>query len=137
MVVGALVGCGIIEKITKELSSIETTKASQVPSETQQALDPPSGKVLASETTLGRCTLVVVDNACVTTTKPGVCDADPKGYKVLIQNQCDAVVEVRNEGLKNGEWVARLGEKKTIKPGGSYGLGMAATHANGVRLVCP
>ena len=132
-----LTGCAITEDITKELSSLETPKKSPSPSETQLTFDCPPGKVLASETTLGRCTLIVVDNKCVSTIKPGACNAEPKGYKVEIQNQCNALVEVRNEGLKKGEWVARWGEKKTIKPGGSYGWGMAATHGNGVRLVCP
>ncbi len=138
LAVSMLAGCGITEEITKELSSLETPSANQAPSETRHtSFDCPSGKVLASETTLGRCTLIVVSNTCVTTTKPGACDADSKGYKVLIQNQCDSMVEVRNEGLKDGKWVARWGKKKTIKPGGSYGWGIAATHGSGVRLVCP
>ena len=137
LAVGTLFGCGITEEITQELSSLETPGTVQAPSGIRHMFDCPAGKVLASETTLGRCTLIVVNNSCVTAIQPGLCDGDPKGYKVALKNQCDAVLEVRNEGLQNGTWVARWGKKKTVKPGGSYEWGMAATHGKGVRFVCP
>lgn len=126
MAVGLLVGCGTAEQISQ-----------QMPSESQCTLTCPSGKVLASETTLGRCTLYVVNKMCVATINPGGCKRDSKGYKILLQNQSGAVVEVRNEALQDGKWGAHWGEKKEIQPGGSYGWGMAATHGTGVRLACP
>lgn len=121
-----LAGCATTEEISQ-----------QTPSESQCRFTCPRGKILASETTLGRCTVYVVDRKCVATITPGGCRGDAQGYKILLENQSDAVVTVRNEALQKGKWVAHWGEKKEIQPGGSYGWGVAATHGKGVRLACP
>lgn len=137
LAVGMLVGCGIAEQISQQMPPAEVPDTSTAPSKSQCTFNCPSGKVLASETTLGRCTLYVVNKMCVATINPGGCEGTSKGYKVLLQNQSGAVVEVRNEALQNGKWGAHWGEKKEIRPNGSYEWGMAATHGTGVRFVCP
>ena len=120
------VGCGM----TRQLSQ-------QLPSMSQCTFNCQTDKVLASETTLGRCTLFVVDRMCVATINPGGCKGDPNGFKVLLQNQSGTMVKVRHEALQGGKWGAHWGEKREIQPGGSYEWGIAATHGTGVRFVCP
>jgi hypothetical protein len=126
LVVAMPFGCVTIDQMSK-----------QMPPVSQCMLNCTSGEVLASETTLGRCTLYVVDKMCVGTANPGGCEGDSKGYRVLIQNQSGAVVDVRNEALQKGKWGAHWGEKKVIKPYGSNEWGIATTHGTGVRFVCP
>lgn len=121
-----LIGCGVTNQISQ-----------QMPSMSQCTFNCPTDKVLASETTLGRCTLYVVDKMCVATINPGDCEGDSKGYKVLLQNQSGTIVKVRHEALQGGKWGAHWGEKREIQPGGSYEWGIAATHGTGVRFVCP
>jgi len=123
---GILGGCGITEQVSQHM-----------PSRSQCSFACTSGEVLASETTMGRCTLYVVNDMCAATIKPGGCDGDSKGYRVVIQNQSGEVVEVRNEALQKGKWGAHWGEKKEIRSGGSYEWGIAASHGTGVRFVCP
>jgi hypothetical protein len=121
-----LAGCGTAEQI-----------APQAPSASPCSLKCPSGRILASETTLGRCTVYVVDQQCVASLTPGGCRGDADGYKVLLKNHSGAVVKVRNEALQKGKWVAHWRESKEVQPGGSYGWGIAATHGKGARLACP
>ena len=126
LAVGMLVGCVITDQLSQ-----------QMPLGSRCTFTCPSDKVLASETSLGGCTVYVVDNMCVATINPGGCKGDPKGYKVLLQNQSGSVVEVRNEAMQKGKWGAHWGEKKEVKPGSSYEWGIASTHGTGVRFVCP
>ena len=126
LAMGMFSGCAITEQI-----------APQIPSISQCTFNCPEDQVLASETTLGRCTLYVVNKECVATINPDGCEGDSKGYKVLLQNRSAAVMKVRHEALQKGKWGAHWGEKREIQPGGSYEWGIAATHGNGVRFVCP
>ena len=126
LAVGILASCGTIDEISQ-----------QIPSGSQCTFTCPSGEVLASETTLGSCTFYVVDKMCVGTKSLEGCEGDPKGYKVLLQNQSGAVVVLRNEALQKGEWEAKWGERREIRAYGSYDWGIAETHGSGVRFVCP